>query len=166
MWTRTATLVGLFLVTLVLQTTVAPHLAVAGTPPDLVLVAVVALGLRQGARTGTLAGTVGGLALDLLRGRQLGLFALALAAAGGFAGMAAERVYPSRVWVRFAVALGAALIDQLLVVGLYALGRGRPSLALGSLDPALRQAVYDGFLATLVYGPLGRSARTREGYGS
>lgn len=164
MWARAIALVGLFVVALALQATVAPHLAIGGTPPDFVLVAVVTLGLLRGAGTGATGGLLAGLAIDLLRGRQVGLFALGLAAAGGLAGLAAERVYPGRMSVRFAVALAATLVDQLIVLGVYSLTRGDPRLVLVGLAPALRQALYNGLLTVWAYGPVSRAARTQEEY--
>jgi rod shape-determining protein MreD len=164
MWARALALATLFVAAFALQATVAPHLQLAGTPPDLILVAVVTLGLLRGAGSGAAGGIAAGLALDLLRGRQLGLFAFGLGAAGGLAGVTAERVYPSRISVRFAVALAATLLDQFLVVGLFTLSRGDPNLFAVGLGPAIRQALYNGLLAVLAYGPANRAARPREAF--
>lgn len=165
MWARAIGFVGLFVVAFALQATVSPHLALAGTRPDLVLVAVVTLGLLRGTTSGAAGGLLAGFALDLLRGRQLGLFAFGLGAAGCLAGTVAGAVYPSRMSVRFAIALGATLLDQLLVVGFYTFSRGDLDLLAVGLAPAVRQALYNGVLTVLVYGPLSRAARSREVFG-
>ncbi len=151
-----------FLAALALQSTLAPHLALSGTTPDVVLVAVVIFGLTRGPVAGALAGLGVGLCVDILRGRELGLFALGATAAGVFAGLTAERVYSGRLPVRFIVALAATLIDQLLVVTVYAASHGRFGLAAAGFLPAVHQALYNGMLTVLVYGPVARAARSRE----
>lgn len=162
MWARILGLAATFLIAFALQATVAPHLTIAGAPPDFVLVVVVVLGLLRGARGGALSGLAAGFALDVLRGREIGLFALGLAAAGGLAGVISEKLYPSRISVRFAIALAATVVDQVTIVGLYALTRGNLDLLATGLELAARQAIYNGVLTVLAYGPLGRAARARE----
>ena len=79
---------ALTLLVILLQTTLARYLAIAGLPPDLALIWIVYLALKRGQIAGTIAGFSTGLVLDLLSGYDgmLGLAALAKTAAGFTAG--------------------------------------------------------------------------------
>jgi rod shape-determining protein MreD len=85
---RTAADIALTLLFILLQTTLARYLAIAGLSPDIALIWIVYLALRRGQIAGTVAGFCTGLVLDLLSGSDgmLGLAALAKTAAGFTAG--------------------------------------------------------------------------------
>jgi rod shape-determining protein MreD len=85
---RTLVDIALTVLFVLLQTTIAQYLAVAGLSPDIALIWIVYLALRRGQITGTLAGFFTGLVLDLLSGSDgmLGLAALSKTAAGFTAG--------------------------------------------------------------------------------
>ena len=78
----------LTLVVLVLQTTLLRFMAIGGLTPDLLLLWIVAVAVRQGQVTATVVGFCSGLALDLLSGNDgmLGLAALSKTVAGFLAG--------------------------------------------------------------------------------
>jgi len=80
--------IALTLLCILLQTTIAQYLAVAGLSPDITLIWIIYLSLRRGQMTGTVAGFFCGLVLDLLSGADgmLGLAALSKTAAGFTAG--------------------------------------------------------------------------------
>ena len=85
---RTFIDIALTLLFILLQTTIARYLAVAGISPDLALIWIIYLSLRRGQIAGTVAGFSTGLVLDLLSGNDgmLGLAALAKTAGGFTAG--------------------------------------------------------------------------------
>jgi rod shape-determining protein MreD len=85
---RTAIDIALTLLFILLQTTVAQYLAVAGLCPDIALIWIIYLSLRRGQITGTVAGFFTGLVLDVLSGNDgmLGLAALSKTAGGFMAG--------------------------------------------------------------------------------
>ena len=152
-------LAGLGLVLLVaVQAVLAVHLAVAGTVPDLPLAAALVLGLQGGPRRGGLAGVVVGLSMDLLRGSQLGLFALAAGIAGWLCGEAAARVDAGRAMVRWIIASVAAALYGAVVVVLWRV-LGHPVHLHGALHHILGAALYDGLLAALAYWPLAAMGR-------
>jgi rod shape-determining protein MreD len=80
--------IALTLLFILLQTTLARYLAVAGLPPDIALIWIVYLALKRGQIAGTVAGFCTGLVLDVLSGSDgmLGLAALSKTAAGFTAG--------------------------------------------------------------------------------
>jgi rod shape-determining protein MreD len=80
--------VALTILFILLQTTIARYLAVAGLSPDIALIWIIYLSLRRGQITGTVAGFFTGLVLDLLSGSDgmLGLAALSKTVGGFTAG--------------------------------------------------------------------------------
>jgi rod shape-determining protein MreD len=91
---RAAAGVWVLLMALVLQVSVLPHLAVRGVVPDVVLLVVVAVGLRHGSEAAMVLGFAGGLLLDLTppADHVAGRWALALLVAGYIAGRMAGRM--------------------------------------------------------------------------
>lgn len=73
-----------------LQAAIFSSLAVGGGAPDLLLVAVVSLGLLRGSVPGAALGFAGGLVVDLLTLETLGVTSLVLTLAGFWAGRYAE----------------------------------------------------------------------------
>lgn len=95
-------------VTLLLQAVVAPIIAVAGWPPDLVLAVVVAVAVVEGPATGARFGFVAGMGVDLLSGgaHLVGLTALVLLLVGE--GVGRVRPYLGGTQQAAALVLGAA----------------------------------------------------------
>jgi len=95
---RAAAAVTVLLLAVVLQVSVLPHLAFRGVVADIVLLVVVAVGLRHGSEPAMVLGFAGGLLLDLLppADHVAGRWALALLVAGYVSGRVSGRV-PGRV---------------------------------------------------------------------
>lgn len=91
---RAAAAVWLLLTALVLQVSVLPHLAFRGVVADVVLLVVVAVGLRHGSDAAMVLGFAGGLLLDLVppADHVAGRWALALLVAGYVSGRVSGRV--------------------------------------------------------------------------
>lgn len=104
---------------LVLQTMVG-RLAFHGTAViDLVLVAVVYLGLSSGPATGLLAGTVGGLIQDALSSGIIGIGGLADTIVGFLAGLVGTQFIVTQPLTRMVVFFGATVLRAILFIGLY-----------------------------------------------
>ena len=99
--TRAAAAVWVLLLALVLQVSVLPHLwfpgVFHGVVPNVVLLVVVAVGLRYGSEPAMVLGFAGGLLLDLVppADHVAGRWALALLAAGYVSGRVAGRLSTS-----------------------------------------------------------------------
>jgi rod shape-determining protein MreD len=125
-------LAALFLmIAVTVQTSMLPHIAVAGVSCDLVMIVVVALALARGPEWGAITGFIGGLLLDVVppADHTAGRWALALALSGYVAGMIRRETSAGPVGP-----LGAALtvvLSAVLSLGVYS--------ATGSLlhDPAV-----------------------------
>jgi rod shape-determining protein MreD len=92
-----------------------------GVPGDLVLVAVVAVGLLHGRLAGLLTGTAAGLLQDALGGGMLGLSGLGKCVAGYLAGVAGTQFIVTQWMSRGFLFLGASLLNSASFMGLSAL---------------------------------------------
>jgi len=110
-WSRAV----LFLLSLILQTSVLPHLTESGLTPDLVLVFVVLIGLHVGPREGLWWGALAGLLSDILAGRFIGfniVTKLGAAYAAGFVGL---KVYRHNPGVPAVLGFLATTVQELLM---------------------------------------------------
>jgi len=89
-----------------------------GALGDLVLVAVVAVGLLHGRVAGLLTGTAAGLLQDALGGGMLGLSGLGKCVAGYLAGVAGTQFIVTQWMSRGFLFLGASLLNSACFVGL------------------------------------------------
>lgn len=112
MTARRGVLALLVLVAVVLQDAVVARLPLPGSPPDLVLVVVAAIGLLEGPRTGMVVGFAAGLLADLSADHELGRLAVAYVLAGLVAGLLQDDV-GGPVVVPLLAGGGAALVAVL-----------------------------------------------------
>ena len=140
---------GLMLAFTVVQVTWAPHVAVAGAFPNLVLIAVVAITWSYGVRAGLVWSCVGGLLLDLTASGAIGPHALALLAGAYATSLWARNLErPNALHVALTAALSTALYSVVLVVLEGLLGMPSP-------DPGpvfritLAMAIYNALLTPL-----------------
>src|SRR5215207_7750231 len=102
------------MIAVTVQTSVLPHIAVAGVSCDLVMIVVLALGLSRGPEWGAIAGFAGGLMLDVVppADHTAGRWALALALSGYVAGLIRRETSAGAVGplgVALTVVVGAVL---------------------------------------------------------
>jgi rod shape-determining protein MreD len=142
-----------------LELTVAPHLAVNGAQPHLVLVLGVICTVAAGLEAGLVWAFAGGLLLDVLAPRPLGSSAFALLLSLGAAHVGARALTRLRVFAPIPLVFVLTIVNSLvLLVVLGALGAPIPvSDPLRALLPG---AVYDTAIAA-VLGPLILSLRDR-----
>jgi rod shape-determining protein MreD len=139
---------------LALQTTVARFTIGAGTPFDLVLVAVVYVGLTWGSMAGLLAGTAGGLAQDALSGGIIGVGGLAKSVVGFFVGAVGSQFILAEPLPRFVVFFAATAVHAACFLGLYALIDVRDGAAPFFGAPAgavATQALGNGIIGVLTF---------------
>jgi rod shape-determining protein MreD len=144
------TIVAVALVALaaaLVELSVGPHLGVADAHPHLVLVLGIIATRTIGPRVGLTWAFFGGLAIDVLAGRPIGVTAFALIVVSGVVLLA-----PSAVRIRLPAAIAlvplcSALSSALLVAALGILGTPIATPDLGSL---LAGMVYDTAVAIIV----------------
>ncbi|MGE5676086.1 MAG: rod shape-determining protein MreD [Mycobacterium leprae] len=145
-------LAGMVVIAFLLQSVVSAYLALWGVTPDFLLVLTVTYGLLFGWRVGLGAGALGGLLTDLTSGRLIGLHVLALSLVGLLAGLVEERVFKdNRLLPPVAGFIGAIVGQTVVLLCLVMFGWQVPFAGTFrySILPA---AVYDMFLASLIYG--------------
>ena len=106
---------------LALQSTLAPFVIRGTVAVDLVLVAVVYVGLTSGSGSGLLSGTFAGLVQDALSSRVLGIGGMAKTIVGFLAGVIGTQFIVSQPVPRFVVFFGSSVLDLVVSKGLYAL---------------------------------------------
>lgn len=134
----------------VLETTVAPFVAIRGVKPDLVLVLVVLVGMLSGWKDAALVGLFTGFIEDACSGQFLGLFMLTRTVVGIGAGLSYARVFQDRVIVPIAlVFLGGVVGGGLHSFLLSSFGVPLP-LSLATFRVVLVQALYSAVLAPIL----------------
>lgn len=76
----------ILIATVILQTTLVPHLKVVSVQPDLILIVTVTYAFLEGAAFGSIIGFSGGLLQDLIVAQNIGLNALCKTIVGYLAG--------------------------------------------------------------------------------
>jgi rod shape-determining protein MreD len=128
------------LVVLILQSTVAHRIAIAGVRPDLLVAFVVYFAWMRGPVSGVVGGFSVGLLQDLDAPGPLGLNAFAKTIVGFLVAKAGFRVHRSNVGVRFFFFLFAMLVHDVIYFGVY---------TAGDLGAFMRQFVFVGIPSAL-----------------
>lgn len=134
---------------LVLQTTLARFLVRGSSGVDLVLVAVVYLGLTAGPTAGVIAGTIAGLAQDSLGSGLIGVGGLAKTVVGFLAGIIGATFIVSQTIPRFVVFFGATLAQVGITLGLYFLLDPQPPIV--GRYAILAQALINALLGIILF---------------
>lgn len=151
---------GALLGALVLQVMIAPHVAIFGVTPNLLLLVVITLAFVEGSSAGATVGFIAGLLMDLLSTGPIGAWALVMTVVGYLSGSLRRNLFAEGWLAPVTVGVITALVADfayLLVVTVIGVG---PAFwtALGRL--VLPRAVYNAVLVMLVYPWLARFLRT------
>lgn len=150
---------GTLVVAVLLQVAVAPHVAIGGVVPNLLLLVVLTFALIEGRNAGAIAGFSAGLLFDLLGTGPVGVAALVFAVTGYFAGSLSENMFAEGWLLPATVVFVAGFVAEFsYAVALVLLGAGVP---LGDmfLNVVLPAALYNETLALLVYPVVARFLR-------
>jgi rod shape-determining protein MreD len=159
---RALALAAIIVAAVVVESTLLAHLQLAGTRPDLLVLAVIAVAMAGGPVTGATFGFAAGLVSDLAFASPVGVSALVYTAIGFALGTARVYVTSSHTWVHLLIAAAASLASVWLS------GVVLRVFDLSSWDFLLRSgpwiALYNLLLTPLVY-PLVRTIAERAGPG-
>ncbi len=148
---RAVRLLLLLVLLIILQTTLFPHLRLAGAVPELGLVAAVALAVRYGPELGAAFGFAAGLASDMFLQTPLGLGALAIGLTAYLAGRSQNALMRPTWWFAPLVAAAAGIVAGALFIGLGALVGQDQLWALHSIRVVLASSAYDGIVALVLF---------------
>lgn len=159
-WSRGAlTLLAVVLVVLaIVQVSLVDFLPTPWAVPDLVVVAVLAVGIARGPLTGGLAGAGAGLVLDLIPPATgpLGGWMLVLALAGAVLGRVAETYQPGPFAAMLLLAIGAGVVVLARAAVLWFAGS---SVDLSAVGAAVASAAWALVLAPLALLLVTRSTK-------
>ncbi|MFL6279207.1 MAG: rod shape-determining protein MreD [Vicinamibacterales bacterium] len=145
---KTAIVIAALAVALLLQSTIAGMSFTAGSRVNLVLVAVIYVGLAYGAATGMFAGCAAGLVQDAVAGGIVGIGGLSKTVVGFFVGVLGAQFIVSTPVPRFLMFFGASLVHELCFQALYALVESR----------GIRLQISGAMIQALVNGAVGIAA--------
>jgi rod shape-determining protein MreD len=109
-------LAAMLIGTVLLQTTIAPHLRILGATPDFALLAVVCVGLLRGSETGAIFGFLTGVCIAVAVFDPVGLSSFALVIVGYVAGRYAETADTMSGWTPIIVVVAGTFIAELLAI--------------------------------------------------
>ncbi len=109
----------------VLQLTIVPYLGIAGAYPDLVLVVAVIATFTWSIEAGMTLAFVGGLMIDLLAPRPIGLTAFTLLVSTGIAALIGRVIPRGRIVTQIVLIFVLSFVTDLLFLGMYTALRGK-----------------------------------------
>ena len=133
----------------VLQLTIVPYLGIAGAYPDLLLVVAVIATFAWSTEAGMTLAFVGGLMIDLLAPRPIGLTAFTLLLSTGMAAVIGRVVQRGRVLIPIVLIFGLSFVTDLTFLGLFTALQGKLAVA----DPVqliLPGAIYSTAIAVVL----------------
>jgi len=133
----------------VLQLTIVPYLGIAGAYPDLLLVVAVIATFAWSTEAGMTLAFVGGLMIDLLAPRPIGLTAFTLLLSTGIAAVIGRVVQRGRVLTPIVLIFGLSFVTDLTFLGLFTALQGKLAVA----DPVqliLPGAIYSTAIAVVL----------------
>ncbi len=137
-----------------LQSTLAPYLAVGRVKPDLMLVVVVTWSVLRGAGEGVLWGFIGGLLLDLLSGGPFGVSIVSLMLASYLTGVGEINLFRTNILLPVVTVILATAVYY-LVSFLLLQTLGRPvTLGAAALQISSVAVVLNVALTAVFYLPL------------
>lgn len=142
-----------FIVSLILQTSFVPVIAVAGVKPDLLIIVLFFFSLKYGVMPGIFVGFFLGLGQDLYSPSLLGQNALVKTLIGALIGLFNERMMRTDPLVKTVLLLVVFLVHDalFLIVQIVKLGSPVSTLFSGLFMQTLPRALYSIAVASLFY---------------
>jgi rod shape-determining protein MreD len=136
----------------ILQLTIVPYLGIAGAYPDLLLILAVIATFAWSTEAGMTLAFVGGLMIDLLAPRPIGLTAFTLLLSTGIAAILGRVIQRGRVLTPIALIFALSFVTDLTFLTVFAALRGKLEVA-DPIQLILPGAIYSTAIA-VVLSPL------------
>jgi rod shape-determining protein MreD len=145
--------VFIFMVSLILQTSFTPAIAIAGVKPDLLIVALFFFSIKYGVMPGIFVGFTLGLGQDLYSPSLLGQNALVKTMAGAFIGLFNERMMRTDPLIKTVLLFVTFIIHDALIfiVQIVRLNNPVSTLFSGLIIKTVPRALYSMAVALLFY---------------
>jgi len=143
--------VGIVLLAVVLQTTIAPYLTVLGAKPDVTLVVVVCVAMMRGPVWGATIGFSTGLLIDIALMQTMGISSFLYTLAGYFSGRFGERADPASWLPPLLIVFASTLVVQLFYAIIMFLLGVEASIWFILIRIVLPTAFLNGLLAAPTY---------------
>ncbi|HLY12995.1 MAG TPA: rod shape-determining protein MreD [Candidatus Limnocylindrales bacterium] len=143
----------------VLQLTIVPYLGIAGAYPDLLLVIAVIATFAWSTEAGMTLAFVGGLMIDLLAPRPIGLTAFTLLLSTGIAAVIGRVVQRGRVLTPIVLIFALSFVTDLTFLGLFTALEGKLAVP-DPIQLILPGAIYSTAIA-LVLSPAAMAINKR-----
>ncbi|MFZ5817186.1 MAG: rod shape-determining protein MreD [Bacillota bacterium] len=150
-------LTGILLAGFLVQSVLGHFLAIGPASPNLVLVVVIAFALLFGWQIGLGAGVLGGLLLDLVASKYVGIRLLALGSAGLMVGLVEERVFKDNLLLGLLGGFVGSVAGQAIILSVL-WGFGQP-ISLLDLRQLFYTALYDMLWCLFIYYRLYKNYR-------
>ena len=144
-----------------LNLTIAPYLQIGAAQPDFVLICAVVWTVVAGIEGGFIWAFIGGLMIDFLSPRPLGLTAFTLLLCVGGAALLARAMFRFRYIVPIVAVFTCSIANALLFLAVYGALRS-PIPTPDPVGAIVPTAIYNALLAAIV-GPVALALITRRG---
>lgn len=138
---------GAFLI----QVVVAPHIAIGGVKPNIILIVTALYGFTSGPLVGSASGFLGGLLCDLLVGPNVGLGLISNSIVGFFAGLVQRTIFVENIVLPMLAIFVATWLDEFIYVGFVFLFGNTVPIKVLALQAILPSAIFNAILAPFVY---------------
>lgn len=147
---------------ILIQTTLLEHFSIAGTKPDLALLAVYFVGLLAGEGPGVMTGLALGYLTDLMSGGVWGTHLASKALLGFLAGFLGRTLLNVKAIFTGVIIALCSIFQGLILLTVWTLTGELPSFTASLTHTILLQALYDGALGMIVFLVLSRRTQRRE----
>jgi len=137
--------------TVLLQTTIAPHLRILGASPDFALLAVVCVALLRGSEIGAIFGFITGICIAVAVFDPVGLTSFALVIVGFVSGRYSETADTMSGWTPIVAVIAGTFVAQVLAVVMQFLLDRQVPLGFVATRVLLPCLVLNGLLAAPAY---------------
>lgn len=144
-------IVGIVVISIILQTTLFNYIEIRGIKPDLILIVVVFWSLARGSWAGMLIGFGGGLLQDCFSGALLGTNALTKTLLGFLIGLGTKTIYKEKFFTQISVLFGCTLLEGFLFFLLLTIfGLNQPFLKVMS-DLIIPLSFYNALVGPFIF---------------
>lgn len=148
---KTMIWLSVIIVTIIIQSTLLPLIAIQGIYPDMLLVVVVSYALLSGKEKGVGMGFFAGLLQDLAFGSVFGSNTLPKLAIGYFFGLAERKVFKEHVLLPVATTVVATILNCFFIVALLSILGYKIEIIPSIVNNVLPLALYNLIIAIPVH---------------